>query len=798
MKNKILIIFLSFFFNSFLNAENLTIQAKNISLDKNKEISIFEKEVVVKTENNKIIKSDYAEYNKKKNYLFLKDNIIALDEKNNKIEAEKAEYDGDLKIFKTIGITKIFTSEGYTVEGENIIANNKIGIINSDKDTIITDRDLNKIFLKSFKYQIRENIFKSIGLIEINDKLGNKYEFSQLYIDTKKKEMIGTDAKAYINEKSFKIDERNKPRIFSNSIKVENKNTTFDKSVFTMCDYRKNDKCPPWSIQAKKMMHDRKKKTIYYNHALIKIYDVPIFYIPRISHPDPSVERRSGFLTPSFSDTKNLGSSVTVPFFWSLSNDKNLTITTRLFDTENPLLLGEYHQAYAKSELIADFGYTKGYKRTSAKKQAGDKSHFFSKFTKNFNLKKDSQNELDIVFQDTSNDKYLKLYKLDSILVDHGTNTLENSIKFSHEENDLFVGFNASVFENLRENYNDKYEYVFPEITLDKNLFSSNKFGSLDLQSNFKAHNYDTNKSSNFLVNKFNWNFKDKRFSNGIKGRFLTNFKNINYESKNIGNLKQDTTSELYGAFGYFSEIDLQKEENGFLYSLKPKFLLRFSPGSMRKETEGSRLDPSAAFSMDRLDRDNNFETGLSSTLGFDYNIKGKNKELDFSVAQILNQKENDKMPSKTSLDEKTSDLVGSSNLKLNDNVRFKYNFSLDENYENFNYNDLETTVDFNPFKLSFNYLLEDKHIGNQEYFKTSLNYNSKNSLISFETKRNLIKDSSEFYNLSYEYINDCLRAGIVYRREFYSDSELETENSLMFRVTLSNFGNIDSPSFNK
>ena len=56
---------------------------------------------------------------------------------------------------------------------------------------------------------------------------------------------------------------------------------------------------------------------------------------------------------------------------------------------------------------------------------------------------------------------------------------------------------------------------------------------------------------------------------------------------------------------------------------------------------------------MDRLDRENNFETGLSSTLGFDYNVKGGEKELDFSIAQILNQKENDKMPSKTSLDEK-------------------------------------------------------------------------------------------------------------------------------------------------
>ena len=63
--------------------------------------------------------------------------------------------------------------------------------------------------------------------------------------------------------------------------------------------------------------------------------------------------------------------------------------------------------------------------------------------------------------------------------MDQDTSTLENSIKFSHEENDMFIGLNASVFEDLKENYNDKYEYVLPEITLDKNLFASNKFGSL-------------------------------------------------------------------------------------------------------------------------------------------------------------------------------------------------------------------------------------------------------------------------------------------------------------------------------
>ena len=74
---------------------------------------------------------------------------------------------------------------------------------------------------------------------------------------------------------------------------------------------------------------------------------------------------------------------------------------------------------------------------------------------------------------------------------------------------------------------------------------------------------------------------------------------------------------------------------------------------------------------------------------------------------------------------------------------------------------------------------------------------NSDKGVFSAETKRNLITNSAEFYNLSYEYLNDCLKAGLVYRREFYNDSELEAENSLFFKITLTPFGGVDTPSFN-
>ena len=67
--------------------------------------------------------------------------------------------------------------------------------------------------------------------------------------------------------------------------------------------------------------------------------------------------------------------------------------------------------------------------------------------------------------------------------------------------------------------------------------------------------------------------------------------------------------------------------------------------------------------------------------------------------------------------------------------------------------------------------------------------------MISFGAKRNLLTNSAEFYDLSYEYINDCLRAGVAFRREFYRDRDLEPEDSLIFKITFSPLGTVTAPT---
>ena len=799
MKSKLYIKFIFLIFTIFFNfafADNLFIQSETISINKEKETTIFQDNVIFQTEDNKIIKSEYAEYDKKNGIITLRNKVILTDEKNNKIETDFAEYFEKKKQFISKGLTKITTGEGYIVEGKNIILDKEI--VTSKEETIISDLDNNTIYLENFEFLNKDNIFKSIGYIKIEDKLKNIYEFSQIYIDTSNKEILGTDIKAFINDENLKADPQNKPRIFANTININKQKSIYNKSIFTICNYRENDKCPPWSIQSSKMLHDNKKKTIYYDNALLKVYNIPIFYFPKLSHPDPTVERRSGFLPPSISDTKNLGSSVYVPYFFALGEDKNFTLTNRFFAAENPLFLGEYHQAFKNSNLYTDFGYTEGYKKTSTTKRPGQKSHLFSKLVKNFKGKNNSDNSLIINTQEVSNDKYLKLYKIESNLVDYNSEVLENSVDFTHSSENLFLGVKSGVYETLKSDYEDKYEYILPDAFLSTNLIN-NEIGNLDLKTNLKFRNYDTNKETKFLTNDLYWKSKDILFDTGVSTKILGSLKNINYEVNNVDIYKNDFTTEIYGALGLLSQLKLEKDTNDTKHFLTPKFLLRYAPGSMRKDSSGSKLDPLKAFSMDKVDDINNFETGLNVTVGLDYKIKNKNKVFDFSLAQVINEMENKKMSSKSSLDEKLSDLVASASYKLNDKITLNYDFALDQNYNEMNYNDMGFTYNNNNLKFDFNYLQEDKHIGNQEYFKTKIDFKTNNNkIMSFDTKRNLIKNSAEYYNLSYEYFNDCLRAGLVYRREFYNDSELEPENSLMFKITLTPFGEIDSPTFSR
>ena len=579
-----------------------------------------------------------------------------------------------------------------------------------------------------------------------------------------------------------------------------------DKGIFTYCKDKGDDSCPPWTLQSNKIKHDLEKKTIYYDNVVLKIYDFPIFYSPKFSHPDPSVDRRSGLLAPSLSNSSTLGSGLKLPYFWNISNDRDLTITPKFYLKENPLILAEYRQDFKNSFLILDTSYTQGFKKKDNKKSDGGRNHFFSKFNLNFFDDNEKSSDLEINLQKVNNDTYFKVHDINTELVQKDQNILANTLSYTYQNKDFFLGITPSFYEDTTKFGNLRNEYLLP-LSIEKNLFTSEKLGFLDLTSNLNLRNYETNKQANFFINDLNWKSNSWLNKFGFESYFNALVKTVNYETKKTTEYKNSNlNSELNSVFGYNAKLNLFKKnnENSKLYSLTPKFLLRYAPGHMRN-IEGGRLNYDNLYQLNKVDESDVIENGLSSSIGLEFkqnkinNNNIEEEQLSFSIGQVISQKENMDIPSSTSLDQKLSDVVGKANYNINNKVKLNYNFSLDHNYKELNYNEIVAEYNLENVKFNLSYLQEKNHIGNQDLISAGINYKLNNfSELDFSSKRNLITNSAEFYNLSYNYFNDCLKAGITYRREFYTDRDVEPENRLMFTISIIPFAEINSPSISR
>ncbi len=88
-----------------------------------------------------------------------------------------------------------------------------------------------------------------------------------------------------------------------------------------------------------------------YRDATLELLGIPVAYTPFLSHPDPTVKRKTGLLTPTFGSSDSLGSSIRQPYFWAISRDKDLTFDQIFYASNYPLISGEYRQSFGNGEL---------------------------------------------------------------------------------------------------------------------------------------------------------------------------------------------------------------------------------------------------------------------------------------------------------------------------------------------------------------------------------------------------------------------------------------------------------------
>ena len=342
------------------------------------------------------------------------------------------------------------------------------------------------------------------------------------------------------------------------------------------------------------------------------------------------------------------------------------------------------------------------------------------------------------------------------------------------------------------------------KIYLKKTLVTSDVLdGDLYFNSSGFIKNYNTNVYDRVVINDFIFNSNSNLTNKGLKNNYNILIKNINTDSDKSKKYKNKLDNKLATLLEYTSSYPLRKKINNHTNMLKPLISLRYSPNNSKNmRDEERKINSNNIFSFNRIGANDSVEGGGSLTYGVEFNrasnITGS-EIFSAKIANVLRTEEDKNLPVNSSLGKKTSDIVGDLNFNPNKFIQINYEFSQDENLKDVNYQLLKNQFTINNFITTFEYLNENNTLEKESYLsnKTSYKINDTKNL-TFETRKNKKTKLTEFYNLIYQYKNDCLIAAIEYNRDYYSDRDLKPDENIFFKLTIVPFGETKSPNLKK
>ena len=790
MKNKFfifcLILFLNINFNYKILANEFNFKSGILKIKDNGKLIEATKNVEILTDNSLKIYADKSILQKEISLLEASGNVRLIDvDENINMKANFISYDKVKNLIYVKGKSSTTINNNFIVNSNNLFYDKKKNIIYSNYFTEMTDKIGNKINVDKFELNVNSKV-AIVKSVKFKDKDNNILNLDEAQINLNNNEVAGKEIKLFFDKNIFGNNE-NDPRVYGRSMVRTENEIIIKKGVFTSCKFRENEKCPPWLMKAEQVKHNKKKKTIEYKNAWLNIYDKPVAYFPTFYHPDPTVKRQSGFLMPKINNSNFLGTSFQIPYYKVIANNKDFTVSPRIFFNDKILIQSEYRQVEKNSKTTLDNSF--------ARDDDGTTSHFFGNFISSF-----GNNELQLNLETTSKNSYLKKYEIKSPLIDDNV-TLNSFISlenFNAEKSTYFLS-SVEVFEDLTKDDSDKYEYIYPNLLYQKIVENENN-SNLIFSTSLLQKKYETNKYDGVNINDLtfisNTNISDKGFINDYN--FI--LKNVNTDGKHSSIYKNNMDQKLLTKLIFNSKYPLSKINDNHVSYFTPSLTARYSPNKNRNiKNKDIRLEYLNLFDRDRLQEKDILEGGESLTLGFDYKITDKeNTDLvELSAGQVFRLQENEDLPINTTIGQTRSDIIGKLKLIPSDVMKLNYSYIVDNDFKDINYNFVETDFIFNKINTSFKFLESKDFLGEKSYLsnETNININTNHS-IGFGTNKNLDINLTEYYDLVYQYNNDCLTAAIEYRKSYYKDVDIEPDENIFLSIVLP-FGKINSPTLN-
>lgn len=620
--------------------------------------------------------------------------------------------------------------------------------------------------------------------------------------------------------------------------------TVFEHGTYTACPKCEEnpDKAPTWRIKATKIIHDQKEETIRYENARLEFLGIPIAYIPFLAHADPSVKRKSGFLVPAVNATTALGVGVTVPYFFNLAPNYDITLSPTYYSRQgihgqaewrHRIMSGSYSIRVSgilqqdKAAFIDDGQKLSGYREFRGSVQSKGKFQINPRWIWGWDL---------IATTD-------RVYGRDYDLPDADRQDIPASVYLTGETTQNFFDMRAIYFRVQRENtidtnvvsgttyeHDDQREQALVHPVADHNYVVERSIGGGEIRVNSNVTSLSRDKSDLQTV-------PAVPYYAGVAGTFTRASTDVSWQRTFIG-----MGGQVLTPFAYF-KADLNwiasddpaagLSANEFIARAMPAigaeyrwpFLITgggvtqtFSPIAQlivrpnethirsisNDDAQSLVFDDTILFERDKFSGYDRLEGGVRANIGLSYQARFDNGfKVDSLVGQSvhlagLNSFTHSDITltgTETGLDRDNSDIVGRLTVDNGSGISVTARGSLDATDFYFNRGEISATAAYGRSSASaaFTYLRRRPKVGvledRREMTGAAKIGLGTNWAVSGAIVYDLEKSAQVEHNIGLAYDDECFNLSAEYSetRDRYSD--IVTDQTLFFRVKLRTIG---------
>lgn len=577
--------------------------------------------------------------------------------------------------------------------------------------------------------------------------------------------------------------------------------TEMRKAVYSPCMCEEAPEgAPLWQLKAMEVVHDEVSRDIEYTDAWLEFLGVPVFYLPYLSHPDPTVERRTGFLAPGYGNDSLLGVMVQLPFHIAFAPDQDATITPIITSEEGVVLSGEYRHLFPTARVNAEGSIT----HASVPEGGEDiRGHFFGNF--GWDIDDTWRSQVDIAF--TSDDTFLRRYDFDSrdTLVNHAL------VEGFWEKN--YAAANAYGFQGLRaEDDQDRIPVVLP--MFDFNYVSDpDPMGSFwTADANAMALTRTEGADSRRLSFKGGWHLPYTSPIGEVYRAYAT-VQTDGYwvddvvRSDGSRNEFSGFTGRVFPQAGVDWRFPFIRPGENWSQIIEPVAGIIVAPNVGDKQDEipnedslDIELDSTNIFAPNRFTGLDRVEGGHRVHYGLNAGLYGASGAVtSFFLGQSFRFRENEAFPEGSGLNDTLSDIVGRVQFAPVNWIDILYRFRVDTHFEPQRH---EVVARLGTRRLFMNtqYVfieqpVEGDEFGNREEITIEAGAQLiDNWSIRGRTIRDLREDGGQLFNaigLTYANGCGCLTFSIDYSRRFFEDRDVQPSDSIFLRISLRTLGEV-------